>query len=131
MMNQRNKIQRIDCSIYAPVISRVLIPYCQIASNAQERAEGYQNHIIVNIDEGILFPFEKIGIYPMHMRNVQMPLLMIWLNGDRVVDKTIAIPSERLFAPKFPANLCLECHPSLDRFVQKNFCLKVIPYAIT
>ena len=54
------------------------------------------------------------------------PLLMVWMGVDHVVKSIVlAEPSETLlYSSMYPAQYCLECHPSLAAMLQIGDLIK-------
>lgn len=51
----------------------------------KERQEGLMNSEGMNDNQGMLFVFDKEDYYGMWMKNMLIPLDMIWINSDGVV----------------------------------------------
>lgn len=60
--------------------------HLDLATTDAERELGLGGRNTMADDEGMLFVFDKPGIYPFWMKGMQFSLDLIWLNGDRVVD---------------------------------------------
>ena len=56
-----------------------------VASTTVEIDQGLQNQPAMNSSEGELFLFSKSEIYRFWMPNMNFPLDMIWISGDKVV----------------------------------------------
>jgi uncharacterized membrane protein (UPF0127 family) len=59
--------------------------YVELAKTEAKRERGLMNREKLNNDNGMLFVFEKEGIYPFWMKNTLMPLDIIWLNKDKKI----------------------------------------------
>jgi uncharacterized membrane protein (UPF0127 family) len=55
----------------------------ELATTLEARARGlmYRDHLAP--DTGMLFVFEQEGIYPFWMKNMKIPLDMIWIDRDK------------------------------------------------
>lgn len=57
----------------------------QIADSDGERAAGLMNRDFLEVKYGMLFIFEKEGIYPFWMKNTLIPLDIIWINSYKEI----------------------------------------------
>lgn len=57
-----------------------------IANNEIKRQKGLSNIPVIRDNEGMLFIFEKPDYYHFWMKDMQFPLDLIFINGDKVVD---------------------------------------------
>ncbi|MFA6190268.1 MAG: DUF192 domain-containing protein [Candidatus Staskawiczbacteria bacterium] len=57
----------------------------EIAKTESERAKGLMNRNQLDADKGMLFIFEKEGVYPFWMKNTLIPLDIIWINENRKI----------------------------------------------
>jgi len=57
----------------------------EIADNDYERARGLMNRKYLGEDEGMLFIFDKEGIYGFWMKNTLIPLDIIWIYNNKIV----------------------------------------------
>jgi len=57
----------------------------EIADTPEKRRAGLMNRESLAIDSGMLFTFEKEGIYNSWMKNTLIPLDIIWLNKDNEI----------------------------------------------
>ncbi len=64
----------------------------EVARTPQEQAIGLMFRESLQRDRGMLFPFESARIARFWMKNVSIPLDMVFLKGDRVVDIAINVP---------------------------------------
>jgi len=80
---QAPNIQR---SLASSVCARENCFSVELATTNAEREKGLMNRTSLDKDKGMLFIFDKEGIYPFWMKNTFIPLDMIWADGDgRVV----------------------------------------------
>ena len=68
--------------------------FVEIAKNEQEREKGLMNRTQLNEDSGMLFIFEKEGIYPFWMKNTLIPLDIIWINDSQDGEKEVVFISK-------------------------------------
>ena len=54
----------------------------ELAKTNAERELGLMNRKELDSNKGMLFIFEKDGIYPFWMKNTLIPLDMIWIDGN-------------------------------------------------
>lgn len=64
----------------------------EIADTDTLRSQGLSGRESLAKDRGMLFVYQKPGIYSFWMKDMQFPLDFIWINGDTVVDLTKDIP---------------------------------------
>ena len=57
----------------------------EIANTPREREIGLMNRENLDLNNGMLFVFEKEGVYNFWMKNVLIPLDMIWIDGNKQV----------------------------------------------
>lgn len=57
----------------------------KVADTGKKRSQGLMYIENLPKNEGMLFVFEKSGIYPFWMKNTKIPLDIIWLNSDKQV----------------------------------------------
>lgn len=65
----------------------------EIAQTPEERQKGLMYRQSLNENAGMLFIFDKEGIYPFWMKNTLIPLDIIWINKDYkivYIEKNIA-----------------------------------------
>ncbi len=59
--------------------------FVQLAKTNAEREKGLMNVTKLDKDSGMLFIFDKAGVYPFWMKNTLIPLDMIWINEKNEV----------------------------------------------
>lgn len=57
----------------------------EIASTEMQREKGLMFRKKIGENEGMLFIFNKEGVYPFWMKNTLIPLDIIWINNNKVV----------------------------------------------
>jgi uncharacterized membrane protein (UPF0127 family) len=55
----------------------------ELAKTQKEKERGLMFRDYLDKDKGMLFIFEKEGIYPFHMKNTLIPLDIIWLDENK------------------------------------------------
>lgn len=58
----------------------------EVASTESQREQGLMNRTELNVDSGMLFKFPKSDIYTIWMKNTKIPLDVIWINDDKIVE---------------------------------------------
>jgi hypothetical protein len=66
--------------------------YVEIADSEKERNQGLSGRSKLKDDEGMLFIFEREGIYPFWMKDMKFDLDFIWIRKGKVVDITKRVP---------------------------------------
>lgn len=85
-----------------------------IADNEKERMKGLSGKKSLNQDDGMLFLFDKKDTYSFWMKNMNFPIDIIYLDGNRVVDVKNNVPPAKedetptIYTPSQPANRVLE-----------------------
>jgi uncharacterized membrane protein (UPF0127 family) len=57
----------------------------EVARTPEERQYGLMNRENLDPDKGMIFVFDKEGVYPFWMKNTKIPLDIIWINRDKVI----------------------------------------------
>lgn len=57
----------------------------EIADTPELRAKGLMNRGSLPENGGMLFVFDRVGMYPFWMKDTKIPLDIIWLDADRKV----------------------------------------------
>lgn len=70
----------------------------EVADTPTLRARGLMGRSVLGENEGMLFVFDRSGIYPFWMKNTLIPLDIIWMNdkGEVVYIKKNARPCENI-----------------------------------
>lgn len=85
-----------------------------IADSEKERMKGLSGKKSLDADDGMLFLFEQKDKYSFWMKNMNFPIDIIYLDGDRVVDVKNSVPPAKegetpvIYTPSQPANRVLE-----------------------
>lgn len=94
----------------------------ELADSDEKRVKGLSKRNTLEQNKGMLFLFEKPGIYPFWMKDTLIPLDMIFINDNHIVTihKNVqpqpnALDAELLrYAPKEPINYVLEINAGLS-----------------
>ncbi len=97
----------------------------EVTKTQEEKTKGLSGRESLAESSGMLFIFDKAGIYPFWMKGMKFPLDFIWIAGGKVVDVTedapVPTPSEKpiytVYQPQKPAQYVLEVNAG---FVKKN-----------
>lgn len=86
---------------YGPiaVINGVDIPI-ELARTETERERGLSGRASLDEGSGMLFIFEKPGVYSFWMPDMRFPIDIIWINGGKIVDISENVSNE--FDPAEP-----------------------------
>lgn len=86
-----------------------------IADDEKSRMVGLSNRRSLKEDTGMLFVFEEKDTYGFWMKNMNFPLDIIYLDGNKVVDIKKNVqpadennPNPEVYTPKAPADKVLE-----------------------
>ncbi len=90
----------------------------EIADEPAELSRGLSGRESLGEDEGLLFIFDKPGIYPFWMKEMHFPIDIIWIGEDmRVVDITRSATPEsypKTFSPSTPVPYVLEVNANFS-----------------
>ncbi len=90
----------------------------EIAKTEAERAYGLMNRDHLDHNKGMLFVFDKPDFYIFWMKNTKIPLDIIWIQDNRIVDIATLQPQTAnnipQYQPKQKANLVLELNANSD-----------------
>ena len=91
----------------------------EIVKTDIERQKGLSNRISLDDDSGMLFVFSKPDIYPFWMKDTLIPLDIIWIKDNKIVDMTQLQPQHgdniSSYTPKEPANYVLEVNANYTK----------------
>ncbi len=71
------------------------VVYITVADTEQERSQGLSGKRSLRADEGMLFIFDKAGVYPFWMKDMQFDLDFVYINNNSVVDLIEAVPAPK------------------------------------
>lgn len=88
----------VNREVEMQIAGRALI--LEVAETAESRARGLSGRPKMGEDRGMLFVFDRAGIYPFWMKDTLMPLDIIWLKDGEIKDiVTLEAPTSTLFTP--------------------------------
>ncbi len=72
----------------------------EVAETPESRARGLSERPDLDQDRGMLFLFDRAGVYPFWMKDTLIPLDIIWLQDGEIKDiVTLQAPTSTLFTP--------------------------------
>ena len=72
---------RVDIPIYVNDIKLETM----VVNTRESRNLGLSNHSMLAHDEAMLFVFDRVGMYPFWMKDMDFPIDIFWLNKDKQV----------------------------------------------
>jgi uncharacterized membrane protein (UPF0127 family) len=112
----------------APAGPQVVFPAVtvrvELARTEAERARGLGGHAPLGEREGMLFIFERPGIYSFWMKGMTFPLDIMWIDDGRVVHLASDVPPPApgtadsalpIYTPAAPARYVLEVNAGFAR----------------
>jgi len=93
-----------------------------IAESADERKKGLSGRNSMNIDQGMLFVFDKSGVYAIWMKDMKFAIDILWISDDKkVVDiaqNVVPEPGKKdreltIYTPKADAKYILEVNAGI------------------
>lgn len=107
--------------VYEREFAKVLINgttvFAEVARNSKDRERGLSGRAELGSENGMLFVFDDYAEHPFWMKQMKIPLDIIWIAGNRIVDieENISIPKPEtpdgalpIYRPDVPANLVFE-----------------------
>ena len=100
-----------------PIVTVRDVPFrVEIADSTDERAQGLQGRTSLPIGEGMLFIFPEKTVPDFWMKNTVIPLDILWIADEQIVDMTLRVQPEPLMAdderqryhPRVPVDQVLE-----------------------
>ncbi|HEX5429690.1 MAG TPA: DUF192 domain-containing protein [Patescibacteria group bacterium] len=90
----------------------------QLADTPQEREQGLSGIAAISDEEGMLFLFSGPQSPQFWMKDMNFPLDLVWINGDKIVGITDNVPTQ----PKVPdSQLATYAPPSpVDKVLEVN-----------
>ena len=76
--------------------------YLQRADTPQLRAQGLSGRKMLKQDEGMLFEYGSMGTRCMWMKDMHVPIDIVWLDAA----KRVAAMERRIFPSTFPQQFC-------------------------
>ncbi len=90
-------------------INGVKVVVVEVMDTNEKRQQGLSGRERLGENEGMLFVFDRPGIYSFWMKEMKFPLDFVWINEDKVVDlrEKVGI-TEMNIRPARPADRVLE-----------------------
>lgn len=89
----------------------------ELAQTESEREKGLMNRASLDENAGMLFVFPSAAIYPFWMKDTLIPLDILWIENDTIVDMTTLTATTGVniaqYRPKNKANYVLEINAGL------------------
>lgn len=87
----------------------------EIADTPAERMKGLSGRKNFPENKGMLFIFQSLGNYGFWMKDMQIPLDILWIKGDQLlgIDKNIAATSTKIYYPPEMVDRVLEINAGL------------------
>lgn len=96
--------------------------YVDIAKSDNQKSLGLSIYNSMPEDKGMIFPFERAGIYSFWMKGMKFPIDIIYINNNRVVEIFPELPFPKdstqnpaIVTPKEKANFVLEINAGLSK----------------
>ncbi|KKU94128.1 MAG: hypothetical protein UY26_C0003G0279 [Candidatus Jorgensenbacteria bacterium GW2011_GWA1_48_13] len=98
----------------------------EVAKTEGERARGLGGREDIGVNEGMLFLFDNVGVYPFWMKGMKFAIDIVWINGDKIVDITENVAPEpgesdaelAVYYPSVPVNRVLELRAGRVRLLR-------------
>lgn len=95
------------------VVIKDIVIYVHVAKTEEEITRGLGGVKKLEEDEGMYFLMGKKDYYNFWMKNMLIPIDIIWINGRKIVDITKRAPVENnnnltIYSPKSPSDGVLE-----------------------
>lgn len=88
----------------------------EVANTMMSRVRGLSGHPLLADDEGMLFLFGESGNYGFWMKDMNFPIDIIWIEGDKIITIALNIPPNTYpssFYPDLPSDKVLEINAGL------------------
>ncbi len=115
---EKESVRQPEASI---VFSRELSVHAQIADSRKERQRGLSGRDTLGEYEGLLFIHEESGTPAYWMKDMLLPIDILWIAGEMIVDISENLqpetPAKTLYRPQGSVDKVLEVNAG---FVEKN-----------
>lgn len=90
--------------------------YLLTAKNDKDKQVGLSKYKKIEEDKGMVFVFEKSGLYPFWMKDMKFPIDIIYINQNRIVTIYKNLPKDNLtiYSPTQNADKVLEINANLS-----------------
>jgi uncharacterized membrane protein (UPF0127 family) len=93
----------------------------EVADTPERKSRGLGGHAPLGPGEGMVFAYERPGLYAFWMKGMTFDIDIVWIHGDRVVGISHDVPYEwdsarpPVYRPPEPADLILELGAGVAR----------------
>lgn len=90
--------------------------YLLTAKSDKDKQVGLSKYKKIEDDKGMVFVFEKPGLYPFWMKDMKFPIDIIYINQNRIVTIYKNLPKDNLtiYSPTQSADKVLEINANLS-----------------
>ena len=93
----------------------------EVADTNTLQIKGLSNRDNLDDNAGMLFVFNKPGIYPIWMKEMKFPLDVIWINDGKIVEMaTLQIPSDKNIPQHIPSAISQQVLELNVGFIDQN-----------
>jgi len=89
----------------------------EVVKTDEAREKGLSNRSNLGVDKGMLFEFEQPGLHVFWMKDMNFPIDLIWIDGNKVIGFEQNMQPERpvmtRYSPKVQVNRVLELSAGL------------------
>jgi len=90
----------------------------EVADTLAKKQKGLADRESMPQNYGMIFIFEKKGIYSFWMKEMRFPLDFLWIDGDKIVEITrnVPVPSDEdflIYQPQVPVNKVIELNAGM------------------
>ena len=90
----------------------------EVADTLAKKQKGLADRESMPQNYGMIFTFEKKGIYSFWMKGMRFPLDFLWIDGDKIVEITrnVPVPSDEdflIYQPQVPVNKVIELNAGM------------------
>lgn len=93
----------------------------EVADTPERKSRGLAGHEPLGPDEGMVFAYDRAGLYAFWMKGMTFDIDIVWIHADRVVGISHDVPFETptgrppIYRPPEPADLILELAAGVAR----------------
>jgi hypothetical protein len=80
-----NRLEAVKNKAEIKINDQIII--AEVVNNEETRTLGLSGREAIGINEGMLFVFEDLGVYPFWMKDMKFPIDIIWIDAEnRIAD---------------------------------------------
>lgn len=80
-----NRLEAVKNKAEIKINDQIII--AEVANDEETRTLGLSGRETIGINEGMLFVFEDLGVYPFWMKDMKFPIDIIWIDSEnRIAD---------------------------------------------